>query len=100
MKQSNGSAAGQQQAVNAHYPCPNSVKYPQAAAKNAMTAAIVRAFFDLGPSGWRGFFGGAGLRNFTTLSFIISSSCMSLLKPARIDGTGLSGFISSRPELS
>ncbi|MBP2533911.1 MULTISPECIES: hypothetical protein [Agrobacterium tumefaciens complex] len=56
------------------YPCPNSVKYPHTATKNAMTAAIVKAFLAFGPSGSRGFFGGTGLRNFTTLSFISSSS--------------------------
>ena len=56
------------------YPCPNSVKYPHAATKNAMTAAIVKAFLAFGPNGSRGFFGGTGLRNFTTLSFISSSS--------------------------
>jgi hypothetical protein len=39
-----------------------------------MTAAIVKAFLAFGPSGSRGFFGGTGLRNFTTLSFISSSS--------------------------
>jgi len=39
-----------------------------------MTVAIVNALFAFGPSGSRGFFGGTGLRNFTTLSFISSSS--------------------------
>ena len=56
------------------YPCPINVKYPHTATKNAMTAAIVKAFLAFGPNGSRGFFGGTGLRNFTTLSFILSSS--------------------------